>query len=77
MYIFYEGGVYGHQKCHVEKTKSILNDDIIVGNDHEQPSNVSVTRGLTPPRSPSSIFFNIKFKSNFFFKFYKEAKKIE
>eukprot|EP00253_Pinus_taeda_P031276 PITA_31276 len=53
--IFYEGGVYGHQKGHVEKTKYVLNDDIVVDNDHEQPTNVSVTSGLTPPRSPSSI----------------------
>lgn len=53
--IFYEGGVYGHPKDHVEKKKSILNDDIIVDNDHEQPTNVSVTSGLTPPSSPSSI----------------------
>jgi len=33
--IFDEGGVYGHQKSHVEKTKSVLNDDIIVDNDNE------------------------------------------
>lgn len=32
---FYEGGVYGHQKDHVEKTKSIFSDDIIHNNDHE------------------------------------------
>eukprot|EP00253_Pinus_taeda_P032896 PITA_32896 len=53
--IFDEGGVYGHQKGRVEKKKSILNDDIIVDNDHEQPTNVSVTSGLTPPSNPSSI----------------------
>jgi hypothetical protein len=59
------------------KTKSVLNDDIIVDIDDEQPINVSITRGLTPPRSPSSNFFNIKCKPNFFSKFYKEGKKIE
>ena len=32
-----------------------MNDDIIVDNDHEQPTNVSVTSGLTPPSNPSSI----------------------
>jgi len=53
--IFDEGGVYGHQKGHVEKKKSVLNDDIIVDNDHEQPINVSVTSGLIPPSNPSSI----------------------
>ena len=52
--IFDEWGVYGHKKSHVEKTKSVLND-IIVDNDNEQPTNVSVISGLTPPSSPSSI----------------------
>lgn len=33
--IFDEGGVYGHQKGHVEKPKSVLNDDIIADIDHE------------------------------------------
>ena len=51
--IFYEGGVYGHQKGHVEKRKYVLNDDIIF--DIEEPSNASVSSCLTPPRSPSSI----------------------
>jgi len=53
--IFDEGGVYGHKKGHVEKTKSILNNDIIVDNNHDQPTNVYVTSGLTPLSSPSSI----------------------
>ena len=54
--IFYEGGVYGHQKGHVEKTESVLDDDIIVDNDHKQPTNISVISGLTPQSSPSSIY---------------------
>ena len=34
--LFNEGGVYGNQKSHVEKKKSILDDDDIPNNDNEQ-----------------------------------------
>eukprot|EP00253_Pinus_taeda_P005271 PITA_05271 len=50
-----KSGVYGHKKGHVEKTKSILIDDIIVDIDHEPPTNDFVSSGLTPPSNPSSI----------------------
>ena len=52
--IFDEGGVYGHQKDHVEKLKYGLNGDIIDDINHEQPTNVSVPNATNPPRSPSS-----------------------
>ena len=48
--IFDEGGVYGHQKGQMEKSKSVLNDDI----DHEQPTNVFVPSATNPSSRPSS-----------------------
>ena len=51
--IFDEGGVHGHQKGHVEKPKSVLDNDIIVDNDNENPTNGSISRSPSPPRSPS------------------------
>lgn len=48
--IFDEGGVYGHQKGHVEKPKSVL-DNIITNNDNEQLANGSISRSLSPPIS--------------------------
>ena len=53
--IFDEGGVYGHQKQHIEKTKSVLDDDVIADNDNEQPANGSISRSPSPPRNPSPI----------------------
>jgi len=58
--IFYEGGVYGHQKDQVEKfkyvlkSKSILNDGIVVDNDHGQPNDTLIPSASHPPNSPSS-----------------------
>jgi hypothetical protein len=52
--IFYEGGVYGHKKCHDDMSKSVLDSDIIGGIDNEQPTNISVPSATNPPSSPSS-----------------------
>jgi hypothetical protein len=52
--IFYEGGVYGHQKCHDDMSKSFLDKDIIYGIDNEYPTNISVPSDTDPPNSPSS-----------------------
>jgi hypothetical protein len=52
--IFYEGGVYGHQKCHDGMSKSVLDKDMIDDIDNEQPTNISVPCATNPPSSPSS-----------------------
>jgi hypothetical protein len=51
--IFYEGGVYGHKKCH-DMSKSVLDKDIIDDIDNEQPTNISAPSATNPPSSPSS-----------------------
>jgi hypothetical protein len=50
--IFYEGGVYGHKKCHDDMSKSVLDKDIIDDIDNEQPTNISVPSATNPPSSP-------------------------
>ena len=49
-----KGGVYGHQKDHVEKLKSGLNGYIINDINHGNPTNVSIPNVTNPPSSPSS-----------------------
>jgi hypothetical protein len=52
--IFYEEGVYGHQKCHDDMSKYVLDRDIIDDIDNEKPTNISVPSVTNPPSSPSS-----------------------
>jgi hypothetical protein len=54
MSFFYEGGVYGHKKIHVDKSKSILNRGIIDDIDNDKPTNISIPSATNPPSSPSS-----------------------
>ena len=50
-----EGRFFDHQKGHVKKTKSILDNDIITNNDNEWEANGSISRSTVPLSSPSSI----------------------
>lgn len=54
--IFYEGGAYGHQKNHVEKSKFIMNGGILVDIDHEKPYNNLIFNATHSPKSPSSSY---------------------
>ena len=55
MCFFDRGGVYDHQKGHVKKPKSVLDDGIIVDNDNDKPANESISRSPRPPSDPSQI----------------------
>jgi hypothetical protein len=52
--IFYEGGVYGHQKGHEDMFESVLDRNLIDDIDNENPTNISVLNATKPPSSPSS-----------------------
>lgn len=52
--VFYEGGVYGHEKDHTEKSISIFNGSTIANNNHGQPTNTLIPSVTHPPNSSSS-----------------------
>jgi hypothetical protein len=55
--MFYEGGVYRHQKGNDDMSKSILDRDINDDIDMEKPTNISVPSATNPPSIPSSNSF--------------------